>query len=125
MTQKLSDRLASLRVGDPLDKNTDLGAINSSEQLGTISKYLDIGASEGAVRHDPSPSEVPDKWVLVQAVLLYRGAAEPHDCSRRDLRSCARVDEFPDTPDEALSRANNTPYGLAAGSMDGQGIQDL
>lgn len=120
VTSKLNDRLASLRVGDPLDKNTDLGAINSSEQLSTIKKYLDIGGNEGAVKHDPNPSTLPEKGYWCKPC-FFTGVQPSHTIAREEIFGPVLSVMSFRTPDEAISRANNTPYGLAAGVWTDKG----
>lgn len=117
---KLGDRLASLRVGDPMDKNTDLGAINSKEQLSTINKYLETGTSEGATRHDVNPSEVPEKGYWCKPC-FFTGVQPSHAIAREEIFGPVLAVMSFRTPDEALSRANNTPYGLAAGVWTDKG----
>lgn len=120
VTSKLNDRLASLRVGDPLDKNTDLGAINSSEQLSTIKKYLDIGGNEGAIKHDPNPSTLPEKGYWCKPC-FFTGVQPSHTIAREEIFGPVLSVMSFRTPDEAISRANNTPYGLAAGVWTDKG----
>ena len=117
---KLGDRLASLRVGDPLDKNTDLGAINSREQLETIEKYLETGTSEGAVRHDVNPSELPSKGLWCKPC-FFTGVQPSHAIAREEIFGPVLALMSFRTPDEAIARANNTPYGLAAGVWTDKG----
>ncbi|MFK7759890.1 MAG: aldehyde dehydrogenase family protein [Phycisphaerales bacterium] len=117
---KLKDRLASLRVGDPLDKNTDLGAINSSEQLGTIQKYLEIGSQEGAVCHDVNPSALPEKGYWCKPC-FFTGVQPSHAIAREEIFGPVLSVMSFRTPDEAIARANNTPYGLAAGVWTDKG----
>ncbi len=117
---KLGDRLASLRVGDPMDKNTDLGAINSKEQLGTIQRYLETGTNEGATRHDVNPCELPDKGYWCKPC-FFTGVQPSHAIAREEIFGPVLAVMSFRTPDEALSRANNTPYGLAAGVWTDKG----
>ena len=117
---KLGDRLASLRVGDPLDKNTDLGAINSREQLDTIEKYLETGTSEGAVRHDVNPSDLPSKGLWCKPC-FFTGVQPSHAIAREEIFGPVLALMSFRTPDEAIARANNTPYGLAAGVWTDKG----
>ncbi len=118
--QKLSDRLASLRVGDPLDKNTDLGAINSASQLATIERYLKVGCDEGAQLHDPSLSVVPGKGYWCKPC-FFSGVQPSHAVAREEIFGPVLSMMSFRTPDEALSRANNTAYGLAAGVWTDKG----
>lgn len=117
---KLGDRLASLRVGDPMDKNTDLGAINSKEQLGTIKRYLETGTSEGATLHDVNPSVISEKGYWCKPC-FFTGVQPSHAIAREEIFGPVLAVMSFRTPDEALSRANNTPYGLAAGVWTDKG----
>ncbi len=117
---KLDIRLASLRVGDPLDKNTDLGAINSRQQLDKINEYRKIGVEEGASLHQPSTSELPDKGYWSQP--CYFADVQPaHRLARDEIFGPVLAVMSFRTPEEALSRANNTPFGLAAGIWTDKG----
>ena len=117
---KLSDRMSSLRVGDPMDKNTDVGAINSKEQLATISKYLTLGDKEGAVRHDVCNSSLPDKGFWCRPC-FYSGVQPSHTIAREEIFGPVLAVMSFRTPEEAISRANNSPYGLAAGVWTDKG----
>lgn len=117
---KLGDRLASLRVGDPLDKNTDLGAINSGEQLATIERYLEVGKQEGAVLHDPNPCRVSGKGYWCKPC-FFSGVQPSHAIAREEIFGPVLAMMSFRTPDEAISRANNTAYGLAAGVWTDKG----
>lgn len=137
---KLEIRMASLRVGDPLDKNTDVGAINSKQQLDTISRYLDAGTSEGAELHVAgSVSGLADRWngtaetaVAHRAVAqagkgywcrpcFFTGVQPSHTIARDEIFGPVLAVMSFRTPEEAISRANNTPYGLAAGVWTDKG----
>ncbi len=117
---KLSDRMRSLRVGDPMDKNTDVGAINSKEQLATITKYLSLGDREGAVRHDVCNSSLPEKGFWCKPC-FYSGVQPSHTIAREEIFGPVLAVMSFRTPDEAISRANNSPYGLAAGVWTDKG----
>lgn len=117
---KLSDRMSSLRVGDPMDKNTDVGAINSREQLETISKYLRLGDQEGAVRHDVCGSTLPEKGFWCRPC-FYSGVQPSHTIAREEIFGPVLAVMSFRTPEEAISRANNSPYGLAAGVWTDKG----
>ncbi len=117
---KLRDRMGSLRVGDPMDKNTDVGAINSKEQLATINKYLSLGNEEGAVRHDVCGSALPEKGYWCKPC-FYSGVQPSHTIAREEIFGPVLAVMSFRTPDEAISRANNSPYGLAAGVWTDKG----
>ncbi|MFG0244764.1 MAG: aldehyde dehydrogenase family protein [Phycisphaerales bacterium JB052] len=117
---KLRDRMSSLRVGDPMDKNTDVGAINSKEQLATINKYLALGDQEGGVRHDVCASTLPDKGYWCKPC-FYSGVQPSHSIAREEIFGPVLAVMSFRTPDEAISRANNSPYGLAAGVWTDKG----
>lgn len=117
---KLRIRMASLRVGDPLDKNTDIGAINSRQQLSTIERYLAAGRSEGAQLHEVNGSPVPGKGFWVRPC-FFTGVQPPHTIAREEIFGPVLAVMSFRTPDEAISRANNSPYGLAAGVWTDKG----
>ncbi|MEX0876812.1 MAG: aldehyde dehydrogenase family protein [Phycisphaerales bacterium] len=117
---KLGERMASLRVGDPMDKNTDVGAINSKQQLSTIEKYLKTGESEGAVRHDVCNSTLPEKGFWCRPC-FYSGVQPSHTIAREEVFGPVLAVMSFRTPEEAISRANNSPYGLAAGVWTDKG----
>ena len=117
---KLSDRMSSLRVGDPMDKNTDLGAINSKEQLATIERYLEAGEREGAVRHDVVSSSLPEKGYWCKPC-FFSGVQPSHTIAREEIFGPVLAVMSFRTPQEAISRANNSPYGLAAGVWTDKG----
>ncbi len=117
---KLRDRMSSLRVGDPMDKNTDVGAINSKEQLATIEKYLALGDREGAERHDVCDTALPDKGYWCRPC-FYSGVQPSHTIAREEIFGPVLAVMSFRTPEEAISRANNSPYGLAAGVWTDKG----
>ncbi|AGZ46155.1 aldehyde dehydrogenase family protein [Actinoplanes friuliensis] len=109
----LKRRMATLRVGDPLDKNTDIGAINSAAQLARIRELSDIGASEGAERWSP-PCELPSQGFWF-APTIFTGVTQAHRIAREEIFGPVLSVLTFRTPDEAIEKANNTPYGLSAG----------
>ena len=117
---KLRDRMATLRVGDPLDKNTDVGAINSKAQLGTIQRYLDAGRTEGATLHEGSPAPLPAKGYWCRPS-FFTGVQPSHAIAREEIFGPVLAVMTFRTPEEAIERANNTPYGLAAGVWTDKG----
>lgn len=120
VVDKLTDRMSTLRVGDPMDKNTDVGAINSREQLGTIENYLSTGENEGAIKHDVCQSTLPDKGYWCKPC-FYTGVQPSHTIAREEIFGPVLAVMSFRTPDEAISRANNSPYGLAAGVWTDKG----
>lgn len=116
---KLSVRIQSLRVGDPMDKNTDLGAINSANQLATIQRYLEAGGAEGATMHQ-SEVALPEKGFWCRPT-WFTGVQPSHVIAREEIFGPVLSVMSFRTPEEALSRANNTPYGLAAGVWTDKG----
>ena len=113
LLEKLKARLSTLRVGDPLDKNTDVGAINSAGQLAKVQELVAERDRRG--RGDlPARLRAPDPRLLLPADALHRRVAEPSDRAGGDLRPVLSVLTFR-TPEEAIEKANNTPYGLSAG----------
>jgi len=117
---KLGIRMASLRVGDPLDKNTDVGAINSRQQLDTIERYLEAGRSEGAALHEVNGHPLPDKGYWCRPS-FFTGVQPSHTIAREEIFGPVLAVMSFRTPEEAITRANNTPYGLAAGVWTDKG----
>jgi aldehyde dehydrogenase (NAD+) len=120
---RLQDRMATLRVGDPLDKNTDVGAINSGEQLTRITELAAAGEAEGAQRWS-APCTVPDKGFWF-APTVFTGVAPAHRIAREEIFGPVLSVLTFRTPDEAVARANNTPYGLSAGIWTEKGSRIL
>jgi len=121
--QKLEHRLASLRVGDPMDKNTDVGAVNSREQLTRIERYLSLAEEEGAKRHgcgDEPRAPIAGKGFWCRPC-FFSGVQPSHTISREEVFGPVLAVMSFRTPEEALLRANNTPYGLAAGVWTDKG----
>ena len=119
----LKRRLATLRVGDPLDKNTDIGAINSAEQLDRIRKLSEIGEEEGAERWSP-PCVLPDRGFWF-APTIFTGVSQAHRIAREEIFGPVLSVLTFRTPDEAVEKANNTPYGLSAGVWTEKGSRIL
>ncbi|MBL4586534.1 MAG: aldehyde dehydrogenase family protein, partial [Flavobacteriales bacterium] len=117
--QKLKDRMETLIVGDPMDKNTDIGAINSKEQLGVINKYLKIGQEEGAEIFQPSCS-IPKKGYWCRPT-LFMEASQSHRIVQEEIFGPVLTIQTFRTVDEALEKANNTPFGLSAGVWTDKG----
>ena len=117
--RKLKDRLETLYVGDPLDKNTDIGAINSKEQLDTIKKYIKIGKDEGAAMFESS-CEIPSKGYFCRPVLFTNVAQSSRIAQEEIFGPVLTIQTFR-TIDEVIQKANNSPYGLAAGVWTDKG----
>ncbi len=117
---KLDIRMKSLRVGDPLDKNTDIGAINSCEQLKTIRRYIEAGKREGAVFHEGGCCEISTKGYWCQPS-FFTDVQPSHTIAREEIFGPVLAVISFRTPAEAISRANNSPYGLAAGVWTDKG----
>ena len=117
---KLTHRLQSLRVGDPLDKNTDVGAINSKAQLSTIHRFLEAGRTEGAALHEVNGQPLPRKGYWCRPC-FFTGVQPSHVVAREEIFGPVLAVMSFRTPEEALQRANNTPYGLAAGVWTDKG----
>jgi acyl-CoA reductase-like NAD-dependent aldehyde dehydrogenase len=110
---RLKRRMATLRVGDPLDKNTDVGAINSAEQLAKIRELSEIGEQEGAERWS-APCDLPDHGFWF-APTVFTGVTQAHRIAREEIFGPVLSVLTFRTPAEAVEKANNTPYGLSAG----------
>lgn len=122
--KKLKYRLNALRVGDPMDKNTDVGAINSREQLGKINDYLKIGERDGAKLHQCGRGELPSRGFFCRPS-FFTGVQPSHVIAREEIFGPVLAAMTFRTPEEALQRANNSPYGLAAGVWTDKGSKIL
>ncbi|ANH93116.1 MULTISPECIES: aldehyde dehydrogenase family protein [unclassified Streptomyces] len=119
----LKRRLSTLRLGDPLDKNTDIGAINSAEQLARITALADRGEAEGAERWSPA-CELPGSGYWF-APTLFTGVTQAHTIARDEIFGPVLSVLTFRTPDEAVAKANNTQYGLSAGIWTEKGSRIL
>ncbi len=119
----LQRRLATLRLGDPLDKNTDIGAINSAEQLAKIRDLTASGDAEGATRWSP-PCTLPDRGFWFPPT-IFTGVSQAHRIAREEIFGPVLSVLTFRTPDEAVAKANNTPYGLSAGIWTEKGSRIL
>ncbi|WP_443689887.1 aldehyde dehydrogenase family protein [Nonomuraea aurantiaca] len=119
----LKRRLGTLRLGDPLDKNTDIGAINSAEQLAKIRSLSDLGEQEGAERWSPA-CDLPDKGFWFPPT-VFTGVAQSHRIAREEVFGPVLSVLTFRTPAEAVEKANNTPYGLSAGIWTEKGSRIL
>jgi aldehyde dehydrogenase (NAD+) len=120
---KLRARVSTLRIGDPLDKNTDIGAINSREQLTKIRELVDAGDAEGAERWT-SPCPLPDKGFFF-APTVFSGVQSSMRIAREEIFGPVLSVLTFRTPEEAVKKANNTPYGLSAGIWTEKGSRIL
>ena len=121
--ERLHRRLTTLRLGDPLDKNTDIGAINSSQQLAKIGELARAGEAEGAHRWSP-PCQLPDKGFWFPPT-VFTGVSQSHRIAREEIFGPVLSVLTFRTPDEAVTKANNTPYGLSAGIWTDKGSRIL
>jgi aldehyde dehydrogenase (NAD+) len=119
VVQKLKDRMETLIVGDPMDKNTDIGAINSAPQLEKIQSYLEIGQEEGGQMHQSSGS-VPDKGYWCRPT-IFTGVSQSNRVVQEEIFGPVLAIQTFRTFDEAVSKANNTPYGLSGGVWTDKG----
>ncbi|HEY5228799.1 MAG TPA: aldehyde dehydrogenase family protein [Opitutaceae bacterium] len=120
---KLKTRIRMLRVGDPLDKNTDLGAINSRAQLATIKRLVASGVREGATLYQP-PCELPERGFYFPPT-LFTNVTQSHRIAREEIFGPVLSILTFRTVDEAIEKANNTPYGLSAGVWTDKGSRIL
>ena len=123
VVDRLRRRLTMLRLGDPLDKNTDIGAINSRQQLDKITELSAAGEAEGAQRWSP-PCRLPDKGYWF-APTLFTGVSQSHRIAREEIFGPVLSVLTFRTPAEAVAKANNTPYGLSAGIWTEKGSRIL
>ncbi|WP_456698550.1 aldehyde dehydrogenase family protein [Aeromicrobium sp. P5_D10] len=121
--EKLKRRMSTLRLGDPLDKNTDIGAINSREQLDRITELSAIGDTEGAERWS-APCEIPSNGFWF-APTIFTGVTQAHRIAREEIFGPVLSVLTFRTPSEAVEKANNTPYGLSAGVWTEKGSRIL
>ncbi|MCE2712251.1 MAG: aldehyde dehydrogenase family protein [Cryomorphaceae bacterium] len=117
--RKLRQRMDSLYVGDPLDKNTDIGAINSKEQLQTIQRYIELGKEEGADLYQPACT-IPSKGYFC-APTIFMDVAQSSVIAQEEIFGPVLTIQTFRTVDEVIQKANNTPYGLAAGVWTDKG----
>jgi aldehyde dehydrogenase (NAD+) len=123
VVDKLKDRLATLRVGDPLDKNTDVGAINNRAQLERITELVAAGVAEGAELYQP-PCDLPERGYFFRPT-LFTNVAQSHRIAREEIFGPVLSVLTFRTPDEAVEKANNTAYGLSAGVWTEKGSRIL
>ncbi|MFE7167465.1 aldehyde dehydrogenase family protein [Streptomyces sp. NPDC057616] len=123
LLDSLKRRLSTLRLGDPLDKNTDIGAINSEEQLSRITSLVERGEAEGAERWSPA-CELPESGYWF-APTLFTNVTQAHTIARDEIFGPVLSVLTFRTPDEAVAKANNTPYGLSAGIWTEKGSRIL
>jgi len=119
LIRKLKDRMETLIVGDPLDKNTDIGAINSQSQLETIEKYLRLGKKEGAEFYQTSCA-VPSKGFWCRPT-LFLNCSQSHRIVQEEIFGPVLAVQTFRTVEEAIEKANNTPYGLSGGVWTDKG----
>ena len=117
--RKLKDRMESLIVGDPMDKNTDIGAINSRQQLDTIQKYISIGKKEGAEMYE-SNCRLPSKGFFCRPTIFTNVAQSNRIAQEEIFGPVLSILTFR-TDDEVIEKANNSPYGLSAGVWTDKG----
>ena len=117
--RKLKQRMESLYVGNPMDKNTDIGAINSKQQLDKINKYIQIGLKEGAEMYQPT-CEIPSKGYYC-APTLFLDVAQSSVIAQEEIFGPVLTIQTFRTVDEVIQKVNNSPYGLAAGVWTDKG----
>jgi aldehyde dehydrogenase (NAD+) len=117
--KKLKDRMKTLIVGDPMDKNTDIGAINSKEQLEKINHYIKLGQKEGAEIFQPECS-VPANGFFCKPT-LFIGTSQSHRIVQEEIFGPVLTIQTFRTIEEVIEKANNIPYGLSAGVWTDKG----
>ena len=123
LVHRLQRRLATIRVGDPMDKNTDLGAINSATQLARVTDMVAVGEAEGAHRWSPV-CELPSRGFWF-APTIFTGVSQAHRVAQEEIFGPVLSIITFRTPAEAVAKANNTPYGLSAGIWTEKGSKIL
>ena len=121
--RRLERRMATLRVGDPLDKNTDVGAIHSPEQLERVERYAELGRAEGATMHQLDCA-LPERGTFFRPT-YFTGVTPAHRIAQEEIFGPVLCVQTFRTPDEAVKLANNTPYGLSAGVWSDKGSKVL
>jgi aldehyde dehydrogenase (NAD+) len=120
----LRGRLSTLRLGDPMDKNTDIGAINSAAQLRRITELAAAGDAEGAGRWSPAGCVLPERGYWFPPT-VFTGVTQAHRIAREEIFGPVLSVLTFRTPEEAVTKANNTPYGLSAGVWTEKGSRIL
>jgi len=123
VVERLKDRLSTMRLGDPLDKNTDIGAINSAEQLARIQELTAAGEAEGAERWS-APCAIPENGFWFAPTVFTNVATSSRIAQEEIFGPVLSVLTFR-TPQEAIAKANDTPYGLSAGIWSDKGSKIL
>ncbi len=123
LLDRLKRRMSTLRVGDPLDKNTDVGAINSGEQLQRIRELSEVGDAEGAERWEVA-CDLPTTGFWFPPT-IFTGVSQAHRIAREEIFGPVLSVLTFRTPHEAVEKANNTPYGLSAGIWTEKGSRIL
>jgi aldehyde dehydrogenase (NAD+) len=123
LLDKLKRRLTTLRLGDPLDKNTDIGAINSRDQLDKIKRLVGVGVDEGAELFQ-APCEIPARGFWFPPT-VFIGVSQSHRIAQEEIFGPVLSVMTFRTEDEAVEKANNTPYGLSAGIWTDKGSRIL
>ena len=119
VVRKLKDRLETLILGDPMDKNTDIGAINSKQQLEQIHKYIEIGKKEGAEMYTNN-CKLPAKGFFCRPT-LFTNVAQSNRIAQEEIFGPVLTIQTFRTDDEVIEKANNTPFGLSAGVWTDKG----
>jgi aldehyde dehydrogenase (NAD+) len=123
LLEKLKQRLSTLRLGDPLDKNTDIGAINSRAQLEKIQGLVDSGLEEGAEIYQPE-CKIPERGFWFPPT-IFTNVSQSYRIAREEIFGPVLSVLTFRTPAEAVEKANNTPYGLSAGVWTDKGSRIL
>ena len=123
LLEKLKNRISLIRIGNPMDKNTDLGAINSSEQLSRIKELADSGDIEGSQRWSPNCT-LPTTGFWYPPT-IFTGVSQSHRIAREEIFGPVLSVLTFRTPQEAIDKANNTPFGLSAGIWSDKGSRIL
>ena len=123
IVERLQARIETLRVGNPLDKNTDIGAINSAAQHAKIQELVASGVAEGATLHQQSCA-LPDRGFFFRAS-FFTGVSQAHRIAREEIFGPVLSIMTFRTADEAIEKANNTPYGLSAGVWSDKGAKSM